>query len=120
MAVKDLRASAEWYNRVLGFKSEGIHFVVLRDEDGQIVLCLHPWKMDGHPSMMDPEITPGNGIILYFKTNRYKEIYQNVRGMGFEIEEELHKNLRSGKMEFSLRDPDGYFIIITEYHEYEG
>jgi uncharacterized glyoxalase superfamily protein PhnB len=75
--------------------------------------------MDEHPTMMNPEITPGNGLLLYFKTDNLEAIYQNVQGMGISLEEELHNNLNAHKKEFSLRDPDGYFVTVTEYHEYK-
>ena len=36
------------------------------------------------------------------------------------IEEDVHLNQNSLREEFSLRDPDGYYLTITGYHEYEG
>lgn len=39
--------------------------------------------------------------------------------MGWEIEEEIHQNVNSLKQEFSFRNPDGYFITVTEFHKYE-
>lgn len=119
IAVKDMEASARWYEQVFGFISTGIHFRVLKDVNDEIVLCLHPWGMDEHPTMMNPEITPGNGLILYFKTDHIETVYQRVLKMGIKIEEELHVNPKPQKKEFSLRDPDGYFITVSEYHEYK-
>ena len=34
------------------------------------------------------------------------------------IEDELGKNPNSGKLEFSLRDLDGYYLTISEYHKF--
>ena len=96
----------------------GIHFIPLRNENGEIVLCLHPWEMDEHPAMIIPAIKCGNGIILYFKTKHIEIIYQQVQKMGIPLEKKLHTNPRPNKKEFSLRDPDGYYITVSEYHEY--
>ncbi len=58
--------------------------------------------------------------MLYFRTSNMDEIRQNVEKAGFPVEEEIYLNPNSTKMEFSLKDPDGYYITITEFHKYEG
>lgn len=120
IAVKDIKASSKWYQSVFNWKSrhDGDHFDVLISEDAEIMLCLHPWERDGHPTMMNPGITPGNGLILYFRTGNMNSIRQSVEKMGYAIEEDIHVNPNSFKKEFSLRDPDGYYITITEFHEF--
>ena len=70
--------------------------------------------------MMDPTPSPGNGLILYFRTENLNAIRQNVEAMGYPVEEDIHLNPNSKKKEFSLHDPDGYYLTITEYHEYGG
>jgi hypothetical protein len=47
-------------------------------------------------------------------------IRQNADKTGCPIEEDIHVNPNSTIKEFSLRDPDGYYLTITEYHGYEG
>jgi hypothetical protein len=47
-------------------------------------------------------------------------IRQRVAKLGSIIEEDIHLNPNSTKREFSLRDPDGYYLTITEFHKYEG
>jgi hypothetical protein len=122
IAVKNIETSSAWYQSVFNWRSlhGGSHFDILASEDDQIVLCLHPWEQDEHPTMMNPAITPGNGLILYFRTDNMKIIRQNVQRLGYPIEEDIHLNANSSKKEFSLRDPDGYYITITEFHKYEG
>ena len=122
IAVKDVEASSEWYEIIFGCKRMhgGNEFAVLVSETDEVLVCLHKWGEHEHPTMKDQNITPGNGLILYFKTSNMDEIRQNAEKAGWPIEEEVHRNPNSNKMEFSLRDPDGYFIIITEYHNYEG
>ena len=122
IAVKDVEHSAQWYCSVLGCKNlhGGNHFAVLVAEDGEVLLCLHPWGAHEHPTMSDPTITPGNGLLLYFRTKTLSEIHARVERLGYPIEEKLHLNPQPNRNEFSLRDPDGYFITITEAHAYEG
>ncbi len=121
IAVKDVEASTEWYRQVFGFKrahGEKEMFAVLVSDEDKVLLCLHKWEEDNHPSMINPTIAPGNGLILYFRTDNMNLIRQNVERTGGLVEEEIHLNQNSEKKEFSLRDPDGYFLTITEYHKY--
>ena len=122
IAVKDVKASSRWYQKIFGFKDDhgDDHFSVLVSDDNEIILCLHKWQADDHPTMKDPEITAGNGLLLYFRTNDMNNIYQNAMDAGCEIEQEIHLNENSNKKEFSFRDPDGYYLTVTEFHKYEG
>ncbi len=45
---------------------------------------------------------------------------ENAEKIGSSIEEDLRVNQNTNPMEFSLRDPDGYYITVTEFHNYEG
>ncbi len=122
IAVKDVEASSKWYQAV--FKCRSMHggkeFDILVSENDEVLICLHKWGEHQHPTMLDPDITPGNGLILYFRTENMDAIRQNVEKMGNPVEEEIHANPNSTKKEFSLRDPDGYYLTITEFHKYEG
>lgn len=122
IAVKDVNVSAEWYQSVFGCKRKhgGNDFAVLEDENNEVLICLHKWGEHEHPTMVNPNITPGNGLILYYKTDNLEAIRQNMEKMGYPIEEDVHLNPNSKKKEFSLRDIDGYYWTITEYHKYEG
>lgn len=122
IAVKDLEASSKWYQKILGCRnnSDSNHFAVLVSEDNEIILCLHPWGAHEHPTMTNPNITHGNGLILYFRTEDMNIIYENALKAGCAIEEDIHLNPNSRRKEFSIRDPDGYFLTVTEFHKYEG
>ncbi|MDB4904368.1 MAG: Glyoxalase-like domain [Mucilaginibacter sp.] len=121
IAVKDIEASSKWYQSVFNWRSlhGGKEFDILVSENDEILICLHQWGEDEHPTMTNPNITPGNGLILYFRTENMHIIRQNVEKLGYAIEEDIHLNPNSTKMEFSLRDPDGYYLTITEFHKYE-
>ena len=123
IAVKDVEASANWYQQVFGFRrTHGGHeyFAVLVSEADEILLCLHKWGEHDHPTMTNSEIKPGNGLILYFRTEDINAIRQNLEKIRGTVEEEIHLNPNSLKNEFSLRDPDGYYLTVTEFHKYEG
>lgn len=122
IAVKDIGASVAWYQSVFGCQRlhGGDDFAVLVDKHEEILLCLHKWGQHEHPTMMNPDIAPGNGLILYYKTDDMETIRHNVQTLEYPVEDEIHVNPNSGKKEFSLRDKDGYYWIITEFHRYEG
>lgn len=120
IAVKDVDASAKWYEKIFGFKRThgGNDFAVLVTENDEIILCLHKWGEHQHPTLTDQNKTIGNGLLLYFRTDNLEVIRKKVAEQGCLIEQEIHLNQNSLQKEFSLRDLDGYFLTITEYHEY--
>lgn len=122
IAVKDVEASSKWYQSVFDCKRThgGNDFAVLVSENDEILICLHKWGEHQHPTMTYPNIVPGNGLILYFRTENMNIIRQNVEKTGTQVEEDIHLNPNSTKMEFSLRDPDGYYLTIAEFHKYKG
>jgi len=122
IAVKNIAISTNWYQSVFGCKRThgGDEFAVLIDENNEVLICLHKWGEHEHPTMKNPDITPGNGLILYYKTDKLDFIRLNIDKLDYPLEEDIHLNPNSRKKEFSLRDPDGYYITITEYHKYEG
>lgn len=122
IAVKHVAESSKWYQFLFncGVSSGhgGDRFEILTDMDGSVLLCLHKWGEDEHPTMIDASINPGNGLILYFRTNDLTGVRKNAEELGAIIEEDIHLNPNSGKEEFSIRDLDGYYLTITHYHDY--
>ncbi|UOO77800.1 hypothetical protein LVJ85_04860 [Neisseria sp. Dent CA1/247] len=80
IAVKDAEASATWYRDIFGFNNVHVdkYFAVLTTQENEIVLCLHAWELDGHPTMTNPNITVGNGLLLYFRTADWQQIRNNL------------------------------------------
>ena len=120
LAVKDVAASATWYEKVFGFKRAhgGEDFAVLISKTAEVILCLHKWGEHQHPSLTDQTTIAGNGLLLYFKTDDIEVIRKRIEKMACAFEEEIHENPNSMKKEFSVKDPDGYFLTISEYHDY--
>jgi catechol-2,3-dioxygenase len=122
IAVKDVNESSKWYQSVFGCKRThgGNDFAVLVDESNEVLVCLHKWGEHEHPTMKNPKIKPGNGLILYYKTDNLEAIRQNIEKINYPVEEDIHLNPNSTKKEFSIRDNDDYYWIITEFHNYAG
>ena len=123
IAVKNVVASADWYCEIFGLHNAhgGDRFAALNTIDNhETVLFLHAWEIDNHPTMNNPATPAGNGLLLYFRTADWQTIRNNLEHIGWAIEEDIHQNPNSHRQEFSFRDPDGYFITVTEFHCYEG
>jgi uncharacterized glyoxalase superfamily protein PhnB len=120
IAVKNVNAAVKWYKQIFKFKKAhgGKDFAVLVNQDNEIILCLHKWGEHQHPSLTEPNVVKGNGLLLYFRTDNLEAIRVEVEKIGWVVEEEIHLNQNSFKKEFSIKDPNGYFLTITEYHTY--
>jgi catechol 2,3-dioxygenase-like lactoylglutathione lyase family enzyme len=117
IAVRDVRASFRWYQSLFGLPAtEPAHdyFGQILDSDGTVLLCLHAWGAHDHPPLTSPEhAKPGNGLLLFFRVDDYGPALQRARGLVSRFEEEPHLNPNTETPEFSLRDPDGYYVTIS-------
>ena len=117
IGVKDVAASFRWYQSLLGLPAtQPAHdyWGQILDTDGTVLLCLHAWGAHDHPSLMSPDIaTPGNGLLLFFRVDDYDRCLANARDLVTNLEEGPNLNPSTETMEFSLRDPDGYFVTIS-------
>ena len=59
--------------------------------------------------------TPGNGLLLFFCVDDYEMALKRARDLVDRFEEEPHVNPNTQTWEFSLRDPDGYYVTISAY-----
>ena len=72
------------------------------------------WGAHGHPSLESPdEAAPGNGVLLFFRVDDYEMALTRARALVTRLEEEPHVNPNTQTPEFSLRDPDGYYVTIS-------
>jgi hypothetical protein len=117
IGVEDVPGSFKWYQALFGQTATGpAHndFVQILDSDGSVLLCLHEWGAHGHPSLMSPaHATPGNGLLLFFRVDDFDLALQRARSLVTRFEEEPHVNPNTQTAEFSLRDPDGYYVTIS-------
>ena len=117
LGVGDVARSFRWYQSLLGLDpAEPAH-----DNLGQIVdvdetglLCLHAWGDHDHPTLLSPETAaPGNGLLLFLRVDDFDAALSRARSLVARLEEEPAENPNTGTREFSLRDPDGYWVTIS-------
>ena len=118
IGVRDVPGSCKWYQSLFGQAEtppNHDHFGQILDADGTVLLCLHQWGAHEHPSLMSPaEVPPGNGLLLFFRVDDFDVTLQRARALAARLEDEPHVNPNTQTREFSLRDPDGYFVTISE------
>ncbi len=91
------------------------YFGQIIDSDGTVLLCLHQWGAHEHPSLMSPgDGTPGNGLLLFFRVDDFEMSLTAARALVARFEEEPHLNPNTLTLEFSVRDPDGYYVTISD------
>jgi len=117
IGVRDVPASFKWYQALFGQPATlPAHddFGQIVDADGTVLLCLHAWGAHGHPSLTSPgQAPPGNGLLLFFRVDDFDMALERARTLVTRFEEEPNTNPNTGTKEFSLRDPDGYYVTIS-------
>ncbi len=117
IGVNDVPRSFKWYQSLFGQpKAQPGHsdFGQILDSDGTVLLCLHQWGAHEHPSLMSPDhAQPGNGLLLFFRVDDFDETLLRAQSLVGKLEEEPHLNPNTETREFALRDPDGYYIIVS-------
>jgi catechol 2,3-dioxygenase-like lactoylglutathione lyase family enzyme len=116
IGVRDVAQSFEWYRRLLGLPQanpEHDDSGQLADADGTVLISLHAWGEHDHPPLLRPDPKPGNGLLLFFRVDDFENALQRARNLTPELDEEPHRNPSTGTMEFALRDPDGYYVMVS-------
>ena len=90
------------------------HWGQISDSDGTVLLCLHQWGSHEHPSLMSPDKgLTGNGLLLFFRVDDFDLTLQRARALVPRLDEEPHVNPATGTKEIALRDPDGYYLMVS-------
>lgn len=117
IGVRDVAGSFKWYQSLLGLPETAPghdYFGQILDTDGTVLVCLHQWGAHEHPSLMSPDkASPGNGLLLFFRVDDFDMTLKRARALVTRFEEEPHVNPNTQTREFSLRDPDGYYVTIS-------
>jgi catechol 2,3-dioxygenase-like lactoylglutathione lyase family enzyme len=117
VGVGNVHASFEWYQTLLGVPATAPahdYFGQILDSDGTVLLCLHSWGEHDHPSLTSPEhAKPGNGLLLFFRVDDFDLAVSRARTLVAQLDQEPSVNPATGTKEFSLRDPDGYHVMIS-------
>ena len=117
IGVRDVPVSFRWYQSLFGQSQTApghSYFGQILDSDGTVLLCLHEWGSHEHPSLMSPGAAqPGNGLLLFFRVDDFDLALQRARVLVPRFDEEPHMNPNTETQEFSLLDPDGYYVTIS-------
>lgn len=117
IGVRDVRSSFQWYQLLFGQPASAPahdYWGQILDADGTVLLCLHEWGAHEHPSLSSPDTAePGNGLLLFFRVDDYEGALQRARTLVPALEQQPEMNPATRTMEFSLRDPDGYYVTIS-------
>jgi catechol 2,3-dioxygenase-like lactoylglutathione lyase family enzyme len=121
IAVGDVEATSQWYQRLLGCKSAhgGKEYERLTF-DGVLVLQLHHWAVEHHHGAIgNPDLKPyGNGILLWFEIEDFEGAVARAQELNAEIVLPRHRNPPDGgggpnHWECWLRDPNGYTVVLA-------
>jgi len=117
IGVADVTRSLAWYQSLLGLpitQPGHDYFGQVLDTDGTVLLCLHRWGDHEHPSLASPgRAEPGNGLLLFFRVDNFDQALSCARALVTTLEEEPSVNPNTGTREFALRDPDGYYVMVS-------
>ena len=122
ISVRDVEASSNWYQQLLGFQSGhgGPDYERLLS-NGVLVLQLHRWEIDhDHGRIGDPTIEPGNGVLLWFgEVGDFDAAVERATRLNATIVLPPHRNPPEGQgngpahREIWIKDPDGYTVVIA-------
>ncbi|MGA9332871.1 MAG: VOC family protein [Rudaea sp.] len=117
IGVADVARSLNWYQKLFGQpEAPPAHdyFGQILDADGTVLLCLHEWGAHEHPTLTSPDrAEPGNGLILFFRVDDFDEVLPRARALVAKLEEEPNVSPNTRTREFALRDPDGYYVMVS-------
>jgi catechol 2,3-dioxygenase-like lactoylglutathione lyase family enzyme len=117
IGVRDVARSFAWYQALLGqppTRPAHDYWGQILDADGTVLVCLHQWGAHDHASLSSPDnATPGNGLLLFFRVDDFESALARARDLVPRLEEEPHLNRNTGTDEFTLRDPDGYYVMVN-------
>ena len=117
IGVRDVAGSFKWYQSLFGQPETAPghdYWGQIVDTDGTVLLCLHGWGAHEHPTLMSPDTaSPGNGLLLFLRVDDFDMALKRARTLVARFEEEPHVNPNTGTTEFSLRDPDRYYVTIS-------
>ncbi len=117
IGVADVPGSLAWYQALFGQRTkapEHEDFGQVLDSDGTVLLCLHQWGAHEHPTLTSAGMSPpGNGLLLFFRVDDFEDTLARARSLVDRLEEEPSVSPNTGTREFALRDPDGYYVMVS-------
>ena len=118
ICVADVQEASAWFQRTLGLASAhgGPEYEQLVS-NGVLVLQLHHWDAHEHPHLGSPDIKScGNGVALWFMSEHVEQDYARAVRSGAEVLEAIKVNPLANHLEFWLREPNGYVVVVAGPH----
>ena len=121
IAVRDVEASSQWYQHLLGCQSAhgGKEYERLVSDD-ELIMQLHNWEVEhDHGAIGDPHKPNGNGVLLWFEIEDFDAAVARATELRAEIVLAPHRNPPEGQSggpahrEIWLRDLDGYTVVLA-------
>jgi hypothetical protein len=113
--VKDVTASSNWYQSLLGAVSAhgGPEYEMLNDSEGELLFQLHKLEGDEHGvSLSDDSSIRGAGVLCYVRVDEVHEIYKKALSMNADVLSEPTFLDLAGHTEFIVKDLDGYSLAV--------
>jgi catechol 2,3-dioxygenase-like lactoylglutathione lyase family enzyme len=126
ISVRDVRASAAFYERLLGCKDGhgGTEYARLYDPEvwpgdhgtTGLLLQLHAFDVDHHHGHMgDPDALIGNGVLIWFEIDDFDAAVVRAKELAAPIVLDVHHNPNARHRELWVKDPDGYTVVIASH-----
>jgi catechol 2,3-dioxygenase-like lactoylglutathione lyase family enzyme len=117
IAVRDVPASAAWYRRLLGCRTDHGRpdFDRLIDPDGGgVLLMLHQLQGEEHGLTAPVPGAAGSGVLLWFYVDDLDAAFERAGKLAAPVVVPPHDNPQTGWRELTIRDPDGYHLALVQ------
>ncbi|MDB5881666.1 MAG: glyoxalase, partial [Ramlibacter sp.] len=75
---------------------------------------LHHWDAHEHSHLGSPGTKPyGNGVVLWFMSEAVEQDFERAVQAGAEVLEPIKVNPLANHLEFWLREPNGYVVVVA-------
>jgi hypothetical protein len=120
IAVRDVKKSSKWYQKILGCKSghggDEYEQLVVKD---RMILQLHAWEVEHHHDLLLGKLSRkdrGNGVVLWFLVDEFDDAVKRVRKLKCKILKDVAVNPNANHREIWIKDLDGYTVVVASHY----
>jgi predicted enzyme related to lactoylglutathione lyase len=122
IAVRDVEASSQWYQQLLGFRSDhgGPDYERLLANDTLALQLHHRDVAHHHGVFANPDLEVGNGVLLWFgEVADFDGVVARTEQLNAPVVRAPHRNPPEGggngpgHREIWIKDPDGYTVVVA-------
>jgi predicted enzyme related to lactoylglutathione lyase len=115
IAVRDVTASVRWYKQLLACDNDhGRPDFDSLMHDGDVLLMLHQLEAPEHGMRAPIAGAEGCGVLVWFYVDDLDAVLRRAKRMKVPLVVEPHDNPQAGWREATIRDPDGYHLVLVE------